>query len=190
MAAWANAAIFAAAGLVNFTADQQRFAEVYDALGRVAGVLSPAGSRGNRGRRVPGGAVARLWGVLLAAPIAFGSVVMLLDHRHYLHAASVVVDDDGPARGDPRHSRDAGIRSHDARARPLSKSRAGHQPTESLESNCMSTFQKHQEDARSCSAAPPSSHWPAPVSRSSTTRTRRAQPADAAGRHAGGPRRW
>src|SRR6185503_10584708 len=33
----------------------------------------------------------RFWGVLLAAPIFFGSVVMLLDHRHYVYAASVAV---------------------------------------------------------------------------------------------------
>jgi hypothetical protein len=32
----------------------------------------------------------RAWGIVLAAPIIFGSVVMLLYHRHYIFALGVI----------------------------------------------------------------------------------------------------
>src|SRR5262245_54312304 len=90
MAAWANAAIFAAAGLVNFTAIRA-VREVYDrwdvspAFYRPLGLIEIAAAVF---LAVPS---LRGWGVVLAAPIFFGSVVMLLDHRHYVYAASVIV---------------------------------------------------------------------------------------------------
>lgn len=89
MAAWANAAIFVVAGLVNFTAIRA-VREVYGrwdvspAFYRPLGVVEIAAAVF---LAVPS---LRFWGVVLAAPIAFGSVVMLLDHRHYLYAASVI----------------------------------------------------------------------------------------------------
>src|ERR1044072_6267218 len=90
MAAWTNAAIFAAAGLINFTAVKSVRA-VYDrwdvspAFYRTLGLVEIAAALCLAAPSL------RFWGVLLAAPIFFGSVVMLLDHRHYAYAASVVV---------------------------------------------------------------------------------------------------
>ena len=90
LAAWANAAIFAAAGLVNFTAVRS-VREVYERWDVSPGFYRPLGLVEIVAAVCLAVPSLRFWGVLLAAPIAFGSVVMLLDHRHYLYAASVVV---------------------------------------------------------------------------------------------------
>ena len=90
LAAWANAAIFATAGLINFTAIRS-VREVYDRWDVSPGFYRPLGLIEIAAALFLTMPSLRLWGVLLAAPIAFGSVVMLLDHRNYLYAASVVV---------------------------------------------------------------------------------------------------
>ena len=89
MAAWANAAIFATAGLVNFAAVKS-VREVYDRWDVAPGFYRPLGLVELVAAVCLAVPSLRLWGVILAAPIAFGSVVMLLDHRHYVYAASVV----------------------------------------------------------------------------------------------------
>jgi hypothetical protein len=90
MAAWANAAIFAAAGLINFTA-VKGVRTVYDRWDLSPGFYRPLGLVEIAAALCFATPSLRFWGVLLAAPIFFGSVVMLLDHRHYVYAASVVV---------------------------------------------------------------------------------------------------
>lgn len=90
MAAWTNAAIFAAAGLINFTAIKSVRA-VYDRWDVSPGFYRPLGLVELAAAVCLAVPSLRFWGVLLAAPIFFGSVVMLLDHRHYAYAASVVV---------------------------------------------------------------------------------------------------
>ena len=90
MAAWTNAAIFAAAGLINFTAIRS-VREVYERWDVSPGFYRPLGLVEIAAAVCLAVPSLRFWGVLLAAPIFFGSVVMLLDHRHYIYAASVVV---------------------------------------------------------------------------------------------------
>jgi len=90
MAAWANAAIFAAAGLVNFTAIRA-VREVYGRWDVSPGFYRPLGLVEIAAAVFLAMPSLRFWGVVLAAPIAFGSVVILLDHRHYLYAVSVIV---------------------------------------------------------------------------------------------------
>ena len=89
LAAWMNAAIFAAAGLVNFTAVKS-VREVYGRWDVAPGFYRPLGLVEIAAALCLAVPSLRFWGVLLAAPIAFGSVVMLLDHRHYVYAASMV----------------------------------------------------------------------------------------------------
>jgi hypothetical protein len=90
MAAWINAAIFAAAGLINFTAVKS-VRSVYDQWDVSPGFYRPLGLVEIAAAVCLAVPSLRFWGVLLAAPIFFGSVVMLLDHRHYVYAASVAV---------------------------------------------------------------------------------------------------
>jgi hypothetical protein len=90
MAAWMNAAIFAGAGLINFTAIKS-VREVYDRWDVSPGFYRPLGLVEIAAAVCLAVPSLRFWGVLLAAPIFFGSVVMLLDHRHYAYAASVAV---------------------------------------------------------------------------------------------------
>ena len=90
MAAWTNAAIFAAAGLINLIAAKS-VREVYERWDVSPGFYRPLGLVEIAAAVCLAVPSLRFWGVLLAAPIFFGSVVMLLDHRHYVYAASVVV---------------------------------------------------------------------------------------------------
>lgn len=90
MAAWTNAAIFALAGLINFTAVKS-VRSVYDRWDVSPGFYRPLGLVEIAAAVCLAVPSLRFWGVLLAAPIFFGSVVMLLDHRHYAYAASVVL---------------------------------------------------------------------------------------------------
>jgi len=90
MAAWANAAVFVLAGLVNLTA-LSAVREVYarwdipGAFYRTLGIVEI----------IVAALLAtpdlRAWGVVVAAPIIFGAIVMLLNHRHYLYAALAVL---------------------------------------------------------------------------------------------------
>jgi len=90
MAAWMNAATFAVAGLINFTAVRS-VREVYGRWDVSPGFYRPLGLVELAAAVCLAVPSLRFWGVLLAAPIFFGSVVMLLDHRHYVYAASVVL---------------------------------------------------------------------------------------------------
>src|SRR4029453_6490164 len=90
MAAWLNAAIFAVAGLINFTAVKS-VRSVYDRWDVSPAFYRPLGLVEIAAAVCLAAPSLRFWGVLLAAPIFFGSVVMLLDHRHYVHAAWMVV---------------------------------------------------------------------------------------------------
>jgi hypothetical protein len=89
LAAWMNAAIFAAAGLVNLTAVKS-VRDVYGRWDVAPGFYRPLGLVELAAAVFLAVPSLRFYGVLLAAPIAFGSVVMLLDHRHYVYAASMV----------------------------------------------------------------------------------------------------
>jgi hypothetical protein len=90
LAAWVNAAIFAAAGLINFTAVRS-VRDVYGRWDVAPGFYRPLGLVEFAAAACFALPSLRFWGVLLAAPIFFGSVVLLLDHRHYVYAASVVL---------------------------------------------------------------------------------------------------
>lgn len=90
LAAWMNAAIFAAAGLVNVTAIKS-VREVYSRWDVAPGFYRTLGLIELAAAVCFAVPSLRFWGVLLATPIFFGSVVLLLDHRHYVYAASVVL---------------------------------------------------------------------------------------------------
>jgi hypothetical protein len=86
MAAWANAAVFALAGLVNVTA----FGAVREAYAswdipapfyRTLGIVEIIAAAMLAMPQL------RAWGIAMAAPIMFGAIVMLLDHRLYRYAA-------------------------------------------------------------------------------------------------------
>jgi hypothetical protein len=86
MAAWANAAVFALAGLVNVTAFggvREIYArwDIPAAFYRTLGVVEIIAAA------LLAMPDLRAWGIAMAAPIMFGAIVMLLNHRHYLHAA-------------------------------------------------------------------------------------------------------
>jgi DoxX-like family len=90
LAAWANAVIFATAGIVNLTA-VPNVRTVYARWDVSPGFYRPLGLVEIVAAVCLALPSLRWWGLVLAAPIAFGSVVILLDHRHYISAASVVV---------------------------------------------------------------------------------------------------
>jgi hypothetical protein len=88
LAAWTNAAIFAVAGLVNLLAigavreTYMRWdipALAYRTIGLIELVAAAFLAQPDL----------RVWGIVLVAPITFGAVVILLDHRHYFYAAAV-----------------------------------------------------------------------------------------------------
>jgi len=90
IAAWTNVAVFAFAGFVNLVAFGfvRRAYERWDipvGFYRALGVVEIIAAAF---LATPG---FRLLGIALAAPILFGSVVMLLDHRHYVYAVSAML---------------------------------------------------------------------------------------------------
>jgi hypothetical protein len=90
IAAWANVAIFALAGLVNATApgavrDVYARWDIPVVFYRTLGVVEIVAATF---LATPDW---RLWGIVLAAPIMFGAIVMLLDHRLYGYAAPAMV---------------------------------------------------------------------------------------------------
>jgi DoxX-like protein len=89
-AAWINAAIFAVAGLINL-AGLKSVREVYANWDVPALTYRTLGLIELVAAAFLATPEFRFWGVLLAAPIIFGSVVLLLDHRNYLVAGSVIV---------------------------------------------------------------------------------------------------
>ena len=90
MAAWANAVVFASAGLVNVTASSA-VREVYarwdipGAFYRILGIVEIIAAA------LLGMPHLRVFGIAMAAPIMFGAIVTLLNHRHYLYAAPAVL---------------------------------------------------------------------------------------------------
>lgn len=90
LAAWMNAAVLASAGLVHL-AGVRGLRELYagwDVPTRfylTMGILEIVAASFLVTPDL------RLWGIALAAIIAFGAVVMLLDHGHYLYALPVIL---------------------------------------------------------------------------------------------------
>ncbi len=86
LAAWANVALFALAGLVNLAgvgAVRETYARwdipalTYRTIGLIELIAAAFLAQPEF----------RVWGIVLVAPISFGAVVLLLDHRHYVYAA-------------------------------------------------------------------------------------------------------
>ena len=72
--------MFGAVGLVNFTVPTRILDHyLYEQWDVVPGLLSHARRDRDGGRGLPATPSLRGWGLFLAGPIAFGSVVMLLD---------------------------------------------------------------------------------------------------------------
>jgi hypothetical protein len=85
VAAFTEAGIFAAAGVVNLSG--MRWARrVYDRWDISAAIYRTLGVVELVAAVLLVSPETRLLGVVIAAPIIFGSVVMLLEHRHYLYA--------------------------------------------------------------------------------------------------------
>jgi hypothetical protein len=90
IAVWANAGVFALAGLVNLTA-LSAVREIYarwdipGAFYRGLGIVEIIAAA------LLGMPHLRVFGIAMAAPIMFGAIVMLLNHRHYLYAALTVL---------------------------------------------------------------------------------------------------
>jgi hypothetical protein len=88
MAAWANVALLSLAGIVNLSAIRS-VREIYEdwdiptVFYRAIGLLEIVAAIFLAMPEM------RVWGIALAAPILFGSVVMLLNYRHYAVAAPV-----------------------------------------------------------------------------------------------------
>ena len=90
MAAWANAVVFALAGLINVTAlsaVRETYArwDIPGAFYRTLGIVEIIAAA------LLATPELRIWGVAMAAPIMFGAVIMLLNHRHYLYAAPAIL---------------------------------------------------------------------------------------------------
>ena len=89
IAAFVEASIFAAAGVVNLIG--MRWARrAYDRWDIPAGIYRTLGLIELAAAVFLIAPETRLWGILIAAPIIFGSVVILLEHRHYLYAMPVM----------------------------------------------------------------------------------------------------
>ena len=90
MAVWANAAVFLSAGLVNvtaFRAVREAYAswDIPAAFYRTLGIVEIIAAAMLAMPQL------RAWGIALAAPIMFGAIVMLLNHRLYRYAAPSVL---------------------------------------------------------------------------------------------------
>src|SRR4051812_27583149 len=90
MAAWTNAALFAVAGIVNLAAFGS-VREVYRSWDIPAGFYRSLGAIEIVAAVTLAMPELRAWGIALAAPILFGSIVMLLNHRRYLYAVPAVL---------------------------------------------------------------------------------------------------
>ena len=90
LAVWANAAFFAVAGLVNvtaFRAVREAYAswDIPAAFYRTLGIVEIIAAAMLAMPQL------RAWGIAMAAPIMFGAIVMLLNHRLYRYAAPSVL---------------------------------------------------------------------------------------------------
>jgi len=90
MAAWANAAVFAAVGLMNL-AGIRSVRDLYARWDVPAGIYRTIGLVDIAAAALLATPHFRSWGVVVAAAILFGSGVMLLNHRHYHYAMAVIV---------------------------------------------------------------------------------------------------
>ena len=90
MAAWANAGILLAAGLVNLVGSP-RLHEIYSEYDIPAGYYRTIGVAEIFAALFLVTPELRVWGILLATPIMFLSVVMLLDHERYEYAGLVAL---------------------------------------------------------------------------------------------------
>jgi hypothetical protein len=90
LAAWADAAIFAAVGMINFTAPKNVL-DMYEQWDVASGLYRTLGVIEIMAAVCLATPSLRVWGLMLAGPIAFGSVVMLLDQQKYRCAAAGVV---------------------------------------------------------------------------------------------------
>ena len=89
MAAWTNAALFAVAGLINL-GSFPRVREIYVRWDVPAGFYRAIGLLELVAAVFLLMPDFRAWGLTLSALILFGSVVMLLNHRHYTGALAVM----------------------------------------------------------------------------------------------------
>ena len=85
MAVWVNTAVFALAGLVNLTAFG-KVREIYARWDIPAAFYRTLGIVEIIAASMLAMPELRAWGIAMAAPIMFGAIVMLLNHRHYLYA--------------------------------------------------------------------------------------------------------
>jgi hypothetical protein len=90
LAAWADAAMFAAVGVINSTAPK-RVLDMYEQWDVAPGLYRTLGVIEIMAAVCLATPSLRVWGLMLAGPIAFGSVVMLLDQQKYRCAATAVV---------------------------------------------------------------------------------------------------
>jgi hypothetical protein len=90
LAAWADAAMFAAVGVINFTAPK-RVLDTYEQWDVAPGLYRMLGLIEILAAVCLATPSLRVWGLIIAGPIAFASVVMLLDQQKYKCAATAVV---------------------------------------------------------------------------------------------------
>jgi len=85
IAAWANAGVFALAGFANLTAFG-KVREIYARWDIPAAFYRTLGIVEIIAASMLAMPEHRAWGIAMAAPIMFGAIVILLNHRHYLYA--------------------------------------------------------------------------------------------------------
>ena len=90
LATWTNALLLVAAGLVNLLATR-RVREFYKHWDLLPGFYRTLGVIEITAAFCLVTPSLRVWGVALAGPIIFGSVVMLLDHSRYRDAAAAAI---------------------------------------------------------------------------------------------------
>jgi hypothetical protein len=90
MAVWVNAGVFALAGLVNLTAFGA-VREVYARWDIPAVFYRTLGIVQIIAAALLAMPDFRAWGIAMAAPVMFGAIVLLLDHRLYRYAAPAIL---------------------------------------------------------------------------------------------------
>ena len=90
IAVWADAGVFALAGLINLTA-LAAVREIYARWDIPAVFYRTLGIVEIIAAALLAMPELRAWGIAMAATIMFGAIVMLLNHRHYLYAAPAVL---------------------------------------------------------------------------------------------------
>jgi len=90
MAVWANAMVFALAGLVNL-AGVGTVRQIYSRWDVPAATYRTIGLIEILAAAFLAQPDMRIWGIALAVPIAFGAVIILLEHRNYAYAMAVTL---------------------------------------------------------------------------------------------------